>query len=82
MTLGGRLLTSSPPSAFGCRLRGKDGDSCSETRKPAHENVPGGVDITIVMGAAFGTGPFSYSKACGTFRPRVRQLTATRTGIG
>jgi hypothetical protein len=74
------FLTSSPPSAIGCRLRGKGVNSSSETATSGRENVNGGVDVTVVIRTAYVTGPFSYSKTCDTFRPRAR--LAARTGLG
>jgi len=73
-------LTSSPSSAIGCRLRGKGGDSSSETATSDRENVDGGVDVAVVIRTAYLTRPFSYSKTCDTFRPRAR--LAARTGLG
>lgn len=49
---------------------------------PCHENILGGVSITVVNISAFRTSPFSNSKACDTFRPRLVQTTTSRTGLG
>jgi len=49
---------------------------------PHSENVFRSVHITIMHCTAIRTLPFSYSKACDTFRPRVRQAAATRTCLG
>src|SRR4051794_15012874 len=46
------------------------------------ENIPGRVHVAVVACAAVGTIPFSYSKACDTFRPLRRQCSARRTGLG
>src|SRR5690606_16065609 len=46
------------------------------------ENVQRSVYITIMNSPAITAFPFSYSKPCDTFRPRVGQTAATRTGLG
>jgi len=46
------------------------------------ENVECSIRITIVYRPARAARPNSYSKTCDTFRPRVRQRAATRTGLG
>ena len=74
-------LTSSTPSALtGCHLRGKDGDSSSETTMPGRENVRGSVDVTMVCRSAFAGSPLSYSK---TFQAlRASALFTAATGLG
>ena len=54
-------LTSSPPSADGCRLRGKGVDSFYKTLMSKRENVGGGIDVAIVECTALHTPPFPYS---------------------
>ncbi len=55
------MLTSSPPSADGCRLRGKGVDSFCKTLMSKRENVGGGIDVAIVECTALHTPPFPYS---------------------
>lgn len=51
----------------------KDGDFHDWTLMPERENVLCGVDVAIMSDTALTTSPFSYSKACDTFRPRIWQ---------
>jgi hypothetical protein len=60
----------------------KDGDSFCKTAMSDRENVLGRVNIAVVTLTTAVTDPFSYSKTCDTFRPRIGLFTATRTGLG
>ena len=80
-------LTSPPPSALtGCRLRGKGGDSSSETTMPGRENVRGSVDVTVVCRSAFAASPLfcrisdPTSKTFQAFRASA--LFTAATGLG
>ena len=60
----------------------KDGDSCSQRRTSATENVYRSIDIAIMCTTANTTLPLSYSKVCDTFRPRIGHGAAIRTDLG
>lgn len=49
---------------------------------PERKNIPGGVNVAIMSDTALTTGPFSYSKTCDTFRPRIGQCATIRAGLG
>jgi hypothetical protein len=79
-----RKLGSAPPASRAWHLRAPLGanGSFSKRRMPATENVRGCVDIAVMRCSAVTANPFSYSKACDTFRPRIRQTAAIRAGLG
>ena len=58
------------------------GDSFCKTAKSRRENVFGSIDIAVVCRAAIAANPFSYSKACSTFRTAGRDGPAARTSLG
>ena len=60
----------------------KDGDSCSQRRTSATENVYRSIDIAIMCTTANTTLPLSYSKVCDTFRPRIGHGATIRTDLG
>ena len=49
---------------------------------PERENIHGRVNIAFVSDTELTACPFSYSKPRDTFRPRIGQGAATRTGLG
>ena len=46
------------------------------------QDIFSGIHITIMNTATLRTNPAPYSKACDTFRPRIGQSAAIRTGLG
>ena len=46
------------------------------------QDIFSGIHITIMHTSTLRTNPIPYSKACDTFRPRIWQSAAIRTGLG
>jgi hypothetical protein len=46
------------------------------------ENIARGVHVAVMMSPAIAARPLSYSKACDTFRPRLRDAPASRADLG
>lgn len=54
----------------------------SDREREFLEDIFSSIDISIMYRITPTTNPDSYSKACDTFRPRIGQSAATRTGLG